>query len=197
MLSESAGIALGGIINKFKSLKGIGFRTFEKIYLTGVTSVAEYAADIWGFKDISACNNVKNRTMCYSMGVHRFAPIVGMRGDFGWICTKYTCRKHQLMLRFWNRLMDANRLTKHIFNYDYHHCTRNWCSEVKNIVQNFDKVELFNNRNECDIDEISLHMLQKDSLDSQEVPKLRTYVIFKSELHVEDYLYYVTNRRAR
>ena len=49
MLSESAGRALGGIINKFKSLKGMGFRTFEKMYLTGVTSVAEYAADIWGF----------------------------------------------------------------------------------------------------------------------------------------------------
>ena len=44
-------------------------------------------------------------------------------------------------------------------------------------------------------------MLQKDSIDwHQEVlnkPKLRTYVTFKSELHVEDYLYYVTNRRSR
>ena len=94
MLSESAGRALGGIINKFKSLKGMGFRTFEKMYLTGVTSVAEYAADIWGFKDISACNTVQNRAMRYYMGVHRFAPIAGMRGDFGWSCTKY--RRHQL-----------------------------------------------------------------------------------------------------
>ena len=78
---------------------------------------------------------------------------------------------------------------------------RNWCSEVKHIFQNFGKVELFNNRNECDIDEISLQMLQKDSIDwHQEVlnkPKLRTYVTFKYELHVEDYLYYVTNRRSR
>ena len=44
-------------------------------------------------------------------------------------------------------------------------------------------------------------MLQKDSIDwHQELlnkPKLRTYVTFKSGLHVEDYLYYVTNRRSR
>ena len=81
------------------------------MYLTGVTSVAEYAADIWGFKDISACNIIQNRAMRYYMGGHRIAPIVGMRGDFGWSCTKYT--RHQLMLRFWNRLirMDDNRLT--------------------------------------------------------------------------------------
>ena len=74
-------------------------------------------------------------------------------GDFGRSCTKY--RRHQLMLRFWSKLihMDVNRLTKHIFNYDYHHCTRNWCSEVKHIFQFFYKVELVNNRNECDIDE--------------------------------------------
>ena len=82
-----------------------------------------------------------------------------------------------------------------------YHSGEHWCSEVKHIFQNFGKVELFNNRNECDIDEISLQMLQKDSIDwHQEVlnkPKLRTYVTFKSELHVEDYLYYVTNRRSR
>ena len=44
-------------------------------------------------------------------------------------------------------------------------------------------------------------MLKKDSLDwHQEVlnkPKLSTYVTFNSELQVEDYLYYVTNRRSR
>ena len=43
-------------------------------------------------------------------------------------------------------------------------------------------------------------MLQKDFLDwHHEIlnkPKLRTYVTFKSELQVEDYLYYVTNRRS-
>ena len=69
------------------------------------------------------------------------------------------------------------------------------------MFQNFDKVKLFNNRNECDIDEISLQIWQKDSLDwHQDVLnklKLRTYVTFKSELQVEDYLYYVTNRRSR
>ena len=71
----------------------------------------------------------------------------------------------------------------------------------ENFFNFVDKVEHFNNRTECDIDEISLMMLQKDSFDwYQEVlskPKLRTYVTYKSDLHVEDYLCYVTHRRAR
>ena len=110
IISESAGRALGQV----KKSERHGIPYFKKMYLTGVTSVAEYAADIWGFKDISACTNAQNRAMRYYMGVHRLAPIPGMRGDFGWSCTKY--RRHQLILRLWNRLirMDANRLTKHI-----------------------------------------------------------------------------------
>ena len=85
--------------------------------------------------------------------------------------------------------------------YIYYKCC--WCQEFTrtNYRNTYIPVHTYNNRNECDIDEISLQMLQKDSIDwHQEVlnkPKLRTYVTFKSELHVEDYLYYVTNRRSR
>ncbi len=112
-------------------------------------------------------------------------------------------RRHLLMLRFWHRLvrMDDDRLTKHIFNYNYSQCNRNWCSGLKLIFQKFDKVEHFNNLTECDINEISILMLEKENTDwYQEIltkPKLRTYTTFKSELHVEDYLCYITNRRSR
>ena len=33
------------------SLRDVGFGTFDKIYETGVMSVCNYAAEIWGFKD--------------------------------------------------------------------------------------------------------------------------------------------------
>ena len=55
VLSESAGRALGGIINKFKSLRDVGFGTFGKMYETGVMSVCNYAAEIWGYKDFKFC----------------------------------------------------------------------------------------------------------------------------------------------
>ena len=35
VLSDAAGRALGGVINKFKEMKDMGFETFEKMYETG------------------------------------------------------------------------------------------------------------------------------------------------------------------
>ena len=43
VLSDSAGRALGGIINKFKSLRDVGFTTFERMYDAGVMTVNNYA----------------------------------------------------------------------------------------------------------------------------------------------------------
>ena len=85
VLSEAAGRALGPVIHKFKTLKEIGFRTFERMYMyeAGVASVNDYAAEIWGFKNYNISNNVQNRAMRYYLGVHKFAQIVDMQGDFG------------------------------------------------------------------------------------------------------------------
>ena len=44
VLSDAAGRALGGVINKFKEMKDMGFETFEKMYETAVTTVNDYAA---------------------------------------------------------------------------------------------------------------------------------------------------------
>ena len=49
------------------------------------------------------------------MGVHRFAPIIAVIGDCGWLPGLY---RHQIeVLRYWNRIisMKNSRLTKMIF----------------------------------------------------------------------------------
>ena len=67
----------------------MGFKTFEKLYYAGVTSVSDYNAEKWAYKKFAFCNNVQNRAMRYYLGVHKFAPISGMQGDFGWLSCKY------------------------------------------------------------------------------------------------------------
>ena len=115
ILAESAGRALGGIITTFTSLRDCGYRTYTKLFETGVLSILTYGAEIWGYGEYPKCDTVMNRAMRYFLGVHRFAPTAGVQGDMAWLSLKY--RRYIAMLKFWNRLikMDDSRLTKKIF----------------------------------------------------------------------------------
>ncbi len=46
ILSESAGKALGGIITKFRSLKDYGYKTYTKLFESGVLSSLNYGPEI-------------------------------------------------------------------------------------------------------------------------------------------------------
>ncbi len=117
ILSESAGRALGGIISKFQTLKECGYNTFTKLFDTGVMSILNYGAAIWGYGRNDKCDHIMNKAMRYFLGVHRYAATAAVQGDMGWLSTKY--RRYIMMLKFWNRLikMENNRLTR---NYLYH-----------------------------------------------------------------------------
>ena len=47
-LAESGGRALGAIWCKFKLMKDVGFKTYSKLYETGVIPVLNYGSSIWG-----------------------------------------------------------------------------------------------------------------------------------------------------
>ena len=201
VLSESAGRALGGIINRFKSLRDVGFGTFDKMYETGVMSVCNYSAEIWGFKDFQCCKNIQNRAMRYYLGVHKYAPIAGMQGDLGWLATKF--RRYICMVNFWNRIMkmDNSKLVKHIFNYDYGICKNNWSADMKYIFAMLDMSDVFNNTLMCNMKSVRKQMTilnnRQWSVDVNNKPKLRTYILFKSDLNLEDYVKYHMHKRHR
>ena len=101
-LAESGGRALGFVISKFRNLKNTGYSTLKKMFDMAVQPILKYAGGVWGnskSKDIEMIQS--SRAMQYYLGVHRFAPIVGMYGDMGWMkpyMGRYIC-----MIRFWNR----------------------------------------------------------------------------------------------
>ena len=58
---------------------------------------------------------------------------MGIKGDVGWILPKY--RRLLKMLQLWNHLLslDDNRLTKHIFEWEYTYNFGNgnsWINEI-------------------------------------------------------------------
>ena len=87
-----------------------------------------------------------------------FAPIVGMQGDFGWLSPRY--RRFKCILNFLNRLigMSNDRLTKHVFIYDYQECYNNWSADVKSMCKIFNIVDVFDNFIPADKQNVSEHL---------------------------------------
>ena len=156
---------------------------------------------MWGYKDYSTIESVQNRSLRYFLGVHRFAPKLAINGDVGWLPAKE--RRWCNMLRYWNKLihMDNSRICKKVFLWDYSICTNNWCAEVKEIMNKLGLTRNFDNLEACDIDtgKLLLHdMYARDwSRKIVTVPKLRTYVTFKTSYTVEKYVLFNLNRSER
>jgi len=201
VLGDSGGRALGSMINKFICNKGLGYKTFTKLYDMTVCPILDYCAGVWGYNNFACINAVQNRGIRFYLGVHKFAPNLGINGDMGWV-TRDICRKID-MIKFWNRLIctDNNRLLKKVFSWDKRLCKKNWSSEIKAICNSID---LITNYNEC------LYInpnLVKDRLCSlfynqwkSEVlvtPKLRFYDIFKTNYEPENYVVNINNRGKR
>ena len=124
--------------------------------------------------------------MRYFLGVHRFAPTLALLGDTGWIPSVY--RRWTCMLRFWNRLilMDNDRLTKKVFIYDYNLCTNNWTSEIKQVMCKLGLTDHFDNKSIVNMSYVK-HLMTDYygnawSRDIQNVPKLRSYKLYKTHL---------------
>ena len=117
-----------------------------------VVPILAYHSSVWGYKDYNAIESVQNRSLRYSLGVHRFAPNLAFSGDVGWLPAKE--RRWCNMLRYWYKLinMDNSRICKNVFVWDHSICTNNWCAEVKEIMNKLGFTRNFDNVEACDID---------------------------------------------
>jgi hypothetical protein len=191
-LAKGAGRALGSIINKIHNYKEFGFKSFEKLYNSCVIPILDYCASVWGNKHFQQIDNIQNRAMRYFMGVHRFTPVLAMLGDTGWLPSRY--RRWTSMLRLWNRLvcMDTNRLTYKLFETDYRQCSNNWCSDLKTVMYTLGLNDNFDHLFPVNLSQaktlINSYYSNIWARDIQNLPKLRTYRLFKREFKTEEYL---------
>ena len=192
MLANSAGRALGGMINKLSFMKDVRFSTFTKLYDSCVKPIISYGSAIWGFRSIEKCTLIQRRAIRYFLGVHRFAPIHGIEGDMGWVPIKI-CQNLE-MLRFWNRVVSLpnHRLTKKIFDWDFGLCNRNWSYEVQELLSGVDCMQTFMNREECDLELMQNMFLNNETVKWDAMrhtkDKLRTYNMFKWTYETEEYV---------
>ena len=170
----------------------MGFSTYDTLFDKCVLPVLNYGAEIWGGKDYSQNQQIQNRAMRFYLGVHKFAPTLGMFGDLGWIPVKYS--QFLCMLRFWNRLVTCpqDRLLYKIFQWDYDKCNKNWCRDIRNIFEQLDMLHVYEGKIICNLNEAKTKFtkLYKDQWKNNitDKVKLRTYNRFKTSHDLEEYV---------
>ena len=85
MVAQSASRALGLLIAKCKSLGGMPFNVFTKLYDALVWLLITYGTAIWGDRAFSCIDAIQNPAMRFYLGVGSFTPTAAAAGDMGWI----------------------------------------------------------------------------------------------------------------
>ena len=97
--------------------------------------------------------------------------------------------------------MDGSRLTKQVFKFDYEPGQNNWCREVRDIFDTLHLPEYFENKMFIDMsladDRIYHFCATSWPGKCTNVPKLRTYIKFKTCFKTEKYLTLNFNRNER
>lgn len=200
-LADAGGRALGAIVNKFHKLKGLGYYTFTKMYTTGVCPILDYASEIWGLQRYDKIDTIQNRALRTYLGVHNFAPNIGLNGDCGW--TASIVRRKTNAVRFWNRLqkMPTERLTKRVFIWDKCQITMGWASDMRILFNEIGLTDVYDNNQGVAVHNVWSLLHEKFCLNwSQELskyPKLRTYILFKNTYSVEPYVIKILSRKRR
>lgn len=71
---------------------------------------------MWGLKETKTVDTIQNRAIRCFLGVHKFAPILAIQGDMGWV--PVVVQRKCEMIRLWNRLirMAEDRVNKRVFS---------------------------------------------------------------------------------
>ena len=116
-VAKSASRALGLLISKFKTIGGMPYNVYSKLYDSLVWSVVAYGAAIWGTQTFSCIEAVQHRAMRVFLGTTRNTPSAAMAGDMGW--QPVHIRQILAVSNYWIRLsqMSNTRCNKKIFLY--------------------------------------------------------------------------------
>ncbi|MES9880789.1 MAG: reverse transcriptase family protein [Sedimenticola sp.] len=215
-VAQSAGRALGLLIAKSKTLGGLQYDVFTKLYESIVCPVILYGAAIWGTRSYTCINAVHNRAARYFLNVGRYTPNAAVNGDIGWQPIEVQCWK--TVLAHWCRSINMipTRLNKSIFRWSTEKCNRrcnNWSYRVIDMLKSFgsdifcridqfiSKAQVLNTvlplLTDKYISQWSADVSRVDSRTGRGGNKLRLYMTFKHEYCVESYCKQVFNRSHR
>ena len=198
---DAAGRALSAVVAKMIKNGGLPFNVYSMLYSSCVTSVSDYSASITGFCESSTMLKLHLRAIRAFLGVPKNAPGAGVLSEVGLLLPKFRTRLE--MIRHYHRMinMPDNRISKKVFHWDKKlNLTtdiRTWYSEVGQIFEECNQNMLFSSGQNFDIKTIIKSMTEKFfQLQSQQLseecsqlPKLRTFILFKDFHQEPSYIY--------
>ncbi len=92
ILADAANRALGSVINKYKTFNGFGYYSYTKSFNSAVGSILDYVSEVWGYKNFTQIDTVKNNAIRIVLGEHKFVPIAAINGDMGWTSSCVRCK---------------------------------------------------------------------------------------------------------
>ena len=118
-VAQSASRALGLLIAKCKTIGGVPYNVFTKLYDSVVWPVISYSSPIWGIRSYSYINAVHNRAMRFYLGVGRYTPNDAVAGEMAWRPT--SVRQWKSVGLYWSKLaaIENSRLNKRISLWAY------------------------------------------------------------------------------
>ena len=138
-IAASAQRALGMLIVKSKSLGGLSFQCYTKLYQSLVQSILDYGVSVWGHCEYASVNGVQLRAIRSFLGVHCKASKFAVLGEMGW--TPQFVQQKVGIARQVRRLsrMDENRLNRKVYQWSFGKRCKNAAQSHKMI---FDSVDL-------------------------------------------------------
>ena len=82
---QAANRSLGAVITKFKTLGGLPYTTYSKLYDSLVWPIVEYSSPIWGTKDYASVNKLHNLACRFFLGLGKYTPVAAVRAEMGYI----------------------------------------------------------------------------------------------------------------
>ena len=139
-VAQSASRALGLLIAKFKSMVGMPYDVYKKLYDTMVWPVINYGASICGIKSFSCISAVQNRAMRFFLGTGKYTPTVAVSGEMGW--HPAFVKQWKSICIYWNRMihMDAGRINRCVFVLGDRKSETGCKNHIFNIKEKFRKL---------------------------------------------------------
>ena len=128
-LVDSAGRALGSIITKMIKNGGFPYSVFCTLYESCVSSISDYAGEVFGFNEFDAEMKLHLRAIRSFLGVSKSTAHSGLLSEFNILMPHY--RTQLRMIRYYHRMLkcQTNVLAKKIFIWD-RNLNKKQCSQV-------------------------------------------------------------------
>ena len=206
-LSQQAGKALN-VIKKLNYNCNFSFVCGNELFDKCVLPVLTYGAEVWGTSVHSSIEQVLCKFCRHQLGVGSKAPTPAVLGECGRNSLYVQC--YLKCVKYWLKLISSEEgtLLRSCYEMLVVYCNAgrsNWATDIKNMFYSLGYGYVWENQSVENpaifIREFRMRLLdcdlQKWSQDLSNMPKLRTYQLFKSILEPEPYLLLYIPRKIR